>query len=256
MSSYVRRCNTIEFLSALTIAIFCPSPFWSWFMLRPCVDPWSSFQAIALSLWDPCFVPKRTKGFGGNGVWFLSSIRTMLTKSYNSSIIPVHSLTIRPYYTCSKAWDCYRCYVTKCQPNATLCSLKMLYLLLVTQFIHVTHMHSLASDPLSHLQDKGTRVVVSQPAGYAVCDGNVSSDTFILLVSVFFWQHVFFTYFPTSDFDQTWSKWPVAWPLLTHKRWWGQGSLWGHWGQKGHFHQKGIKSFRIRSIDTWLMHMH
>ena len=27
-------------------------------------------------------------------------------------------------------------------------------------------------------------------------------------------------------------------------------------GSKGHFHQKGIKSFRIRSIDALLMHMH
>ena len=71
-----------------------------------------------------------------------------------------------------------------------------------------------------------------------------------------FWQHVFFTYFPTFDFDQTWSQWPVCWPLLRHKQWWGQRSGWGHWGQKGHFHQKGIKSFKILSIDAWLMHMH
>ena len=79
------------------------------------------------------------------------------------------------------------------------------------------------------------------------------------LVSSFFlsfWQHVFFTYFPTFDFDQTWSQWPVCWPLLRHKQWWGQRSGWGHWGQKGHFHQKGIKSFKILSIDAWLMHMH
>ena len=79
----------------------------------------------------------------------------------------------------------------------------------------------------------------------------LSSSSFFF----FFWQHAFFTYFPTSDFDQTWSQWPVPWPLLRHKRWWGQGSLWGHWGQKGHFHQKGIKSFRLHSIDGWLMHM-
>ena len=77
---------------------------------------------------------------------------------------------------------------------------------------------------------------------------------FFLLLSSF-WQHVFFTYFPTSDFNQTWSKWPVPWPLLRHRQWWGQRSRWGHWGQKGHFHQKGIKSYRILSIDTGLMHM-
>ena len=70
-----------------------------------------------------------------------------------------------------------------------------------------------------------------------------------------FWQHAFFTYFSTSDSDQTWSKWPVPWPLLRLKRWWGQRSRWGHWGQKGHFHQKGIKSYRMRSIDAWLMYM-
>ena len=80
------------------------------------------------------------------------------------------------------------------------------------------------------------------------------SSCFLFLLS--FWQHVFFKYFPTFDFDQTWSEWPVCWPLLRHKQWWGQRSGWGHWGQKGHFHQKGIKSFKILSIDTWLMHMH
>ena len=71
-----------------------------------------------------------------------------------------------------------------------------------------------------------------------------------------FWQHVFYIYFTTSDFDQTWSERPVPWPLLRHKQWWGQRSWWGHCGQKGHFHQKGIKSYRIPSIDAWLMYMH
>ena len=53
-----------------------------------------------------------------------------------------------------------------------------------------------------------------------------------------FWQHVIFTYFPTSDFDQTWSKWPVPWPLLVYKQRWGQRSRWGHWGQKFIFIKK------------------
>ena len=94
------------------------------------------------------------------------------------------------------------------------------------------------------------------PAGAAAgsCFLLVSSSFCFFLSS--FWQHVFFTYFPTSDFDQTWSQWPVCWPLLRHGQWWGQTSRWGHWGQKGHFHQKSIKSFRILSIDAWLMHMH
>ena len=100
--------------------------------------------------------------------------------------------------------------------------------------------------------------LLSYPAGAAAgsCFLLVSFFFFLLLSSsFFFWQHAFFTHFPTSYFDQTWSQWPVPWPLLRHKRWWGQGSPWGHWGQKGHLHQKGIKSFRLRSIDTGLMHM-
>ena len=151
----------------------------------------------------------------------------------------------------------------------------MLYLFYVTKYVHV--IHTLAS----HLWDKQgnwgqSGVDVSRSAGYAVCDGNMSSypaggpagscillvSSFffffffvLLLSSSFFWQHIFFTHFPTSDFNQTCSQWPVPWPLLRHRQWWGQRSRWGHWGQKGHFHQKGIKSYRILSIDAWLMHM-
>ena len=85
--------------------------------------------------------------------------------------------------------------------------------------------------------------------------GTPSVTATCLVSSSFFWQHIFFTHFPTSDFDQTCSQWPVPWPLLRHRQWWGQRSRWGHWGQKGHFHQKGIKSYRILSIDAWLTHM-
>ena len=101
-----------------------------------------------------------------------------------------------------------------------------------------------------------TRFLFLYPAGAAAgsCFLIVSSSASFFLLS--FWQHVFFTYFPTSDFDQTWWKWPVPWPLLRLRQWWAQRSRWGHWGQKGHFHQKGIKSYRILSIDAWLMHMH
>ena len=57
------------------------------------------------------------------------------------------------------------------------------------------------------------------------------------------------------------SKWPVTWPLLRHKRWWGQRSRRGHRGQKRgqkrvNFHQKHYSSYRLRSIDMWLMHVH
>ena len=58
-------------------------------------------------------------------------------------------------------------------------SLKMHYLFYVTKYIHV--IHTLAS----HLQNKQgnwgqSGVDVSQPAGYAVCDGNMSSSFFLL----------------------------------------------------------------------------
>ena len=149
----------------------------------------------------------------------------------------------------------------------------MYYLFYITKYVHV--IHTLAS----HLQDNRETGVsqgsMSQsrqgtPSVTATClvilpaqpqdlvsYSFLSSFFFFLLLSssFFFWQHAFFTHFPTSYFDQTWSQWPVPWPLLRHKRWWGQGSPWGHWGQKGHLHQKGIKSFRLRSIDTGLMHM-
>ena len=76
-----------------------------------------------------------------------------------------------------------------------------------------------------------------------------------------FWQHAIFTYFPKLDFDQTWPKWPDCWPLLGHKQRWRQRSRRGHTGQKRgqkrvNFHQKRINSYRLRSIDTWLMHIY
>ena len=104
-------------------------------------------------------------------------------------------------------------------------------------------------------EDRG-RILITLPEAPAGSCILLVSSFFFLLLLLSFWQHVFFTYFPTFDFNQTWSKWPVPWPLLRHRQWWGQGSRWGHWGQKGHFHQKGIKSYRIPSIDAWLTHMH
>ena len=95
--------------------------------------------------------------------------------------------------------------------------------------------------------------------GFATCMKNIglrfaSSDIFHTCSS-----SSIFRYHPQAIhycMYQTWSQWPVPWPLLRHRQWWGQRSWWGHWGQKGHFHQKGIKSYRILSIDAWLMHMH
>ena len=61
-------------------------------------------------------------------------------------------------------------------------SLKMHYLFYVTKYIHV--IHTLAS----HLQNKQgnwgqSGVDVSQPAGYAVCDGNMSSSFFLTMIA-------------------------------------------------------------------------
>ena len=116
-------------------------------------------------------------------------------------------------------------------------SLKMHYLFYVTKYIHV--IHTLAS----HLQNKQgnwgqSGVDVSQPAGYAVCDGNMSSFFFflscrrsrrILFPTRFFFKlggspNLFLScdFFllsshnlhllphAWSDFDQTWSEWPVG----------------------------------------------
>ena len=69
----------------------------------------------------------------------------------------------------------------------------------------------------------GSKVILGFPrAGYAVCDGSNSSSSFFFFFLP--WQHVFFTYFPTSDFALGVT---VPWPLLRHKQWWGQRSRWG-----------------------------
>ena len=121
--------------------------------------------------------------------------------------------------------------------------------MLLSKFMYFIHLH--------HICGINRQIGVSQGSMSQSRQGTPSVTATCLVLSFFlsFWQHVFFTYFQTFDFDQTWSQWPVCWPLLRHKQWWGQRSGWGHWGQKGHFHQKGIKSFKILNIDAWLMHM-
>ena len=120
---------------------------------------------------------------------------------------------------------------------------------------HVTHKYALTWDSQLHSLVQGQLGITSADRVRRLWRQHVSSS-FFLSFFLSFWQHVFFTYFPTSDFDQTWSMWPLSWPLLRLRQWWGQRSRWGHWGQKCHFHQKGIKSYRILSSDAWLMHMH
>ena len=63
-------------------------------------------------------------------------------------------------------------------------SLKMHYLFYITKYIHV--IHTLAS----HLRNKQgnwgqSGVDVLKPAGYAVCDGNMSSSSFFLATRLF-----------------------------------------------------------------------
>ena len=116
-------------------------------------------------------------------------------------------------------------------------SLKMHYLFYVTKYIHV--IHTLAS----HLQNKQgnwgqSGVDVSQPAGYAVCDGNMSSSSFFFLLLLSSGNTSFSHTSLHADFDQTCSQWPVPWPLLRHRQWWGQRSRWGHWGQNVIFTKK------------------
>ena len=164
----------------------------------------------------------------------------------------------------------------------------MYYLFYITKYVHV--IHTLAS----HLQDN-RETGVSQGSMSQSRQGTPSVTATCLVLSSF-WQHVFFTYFPTSDFDQTWSQWPVPWPLLRHGQWWGHDGVtgvkkviftkkasspseylvsmrdlcicisltpstkvmvlkihlgsFGVTGVKSSFSPKGIKSFRIRSIDA------
>ena len=106
------------------------------------------------------------------------------------------------------------------------------------------------------LTQKSFWTTIHYPAGAA-------AGSCILLVSVHLVKN--FLLSGNTSFSHT-SLHPIPTKLgqsdryLNHysctKQWWGQRSGWGHWGQKGHFHQKGIKSYRILSIDAWLMHMH
>ena len=72
----------------------------------------------------------------------------------------------------------------------------------------VTLTYPLASDPLSHLWDQQATwgqsgVTVSKPAGYAVCDGNMSSFFPLLSSSS---HNLLLLPHALSDFDKTWSE--------------------------------------------------
>ena len=109
----------------------------------------------------------------------------------------------------------YLCYGVKCQSGVIWghCVQKVIFTkntltgpcYIAWPYIVITYTYPLALHPLSHLWGQQTTwgqsgVDVSKPAGYAVCDGNVSSDTFILLVSVFFLATRLFRILPNVRF--------------------------------------------------------
>ena len=53
-----------------------------------------------------------------------------------------------------------------------------------------------------------------------------------------------------SDFDQTWSEWPVGEWLQKLSTVWPQRSCRGHRGQKGHFYGKCFSSYMLHWILT------
>ena len=92
------------------------------------------------------------------------------------------------------------------------------------------------------------------------------SDRILFFISFFFFFFLLSSFFfflstcqylrhATFDIDQTWRKWPVPWPLLAHKHWWGQRSRWGHWGQKGHFTKIAISptDYMVWSCDSCIL---
>ena len=134
-------------------------------------------------------------------------------------------------------------------------SLKMHYLFYVTKYIHV--IHTLAS----HLQNKQgnwgqSGVDVSQPAGYAVCDGNMSSSSFILvypagdsgrvlfLTRFFFLSSFFLSFFfllsGNTSFSHT-SLHPILTKLGQSDRYLDHYSGTDNGGVRGHDGVTGVK---------------
>ena len=127
--------------------------------------------------------------------------------------------------------------------------------------IRLKHMHYLETSTyvMGSKVNLGSLGVLQKRAGYvsllrhnllSSSSSSSSSSSFFFLSTCQYLRHA------TFDIDQTWRKWPVPWPLLAHKQWWGQRSRWGHWGQKGHFHQNCYFSYRLHGMVMWLMHIH
>ena len=104
----------------------------------------------------------------------------------------------------------------------------------------VTLTYPLASDPLSHLQDQQASwgqsgVEVSKPAGYAVCDGNVSSSFFL---SCFFLSSFFLS--GNTSFSHT-SRHPIQTKLGQSDQYLDHYSGTNDDGVRGHDGVTGVK---------------
>ena len=128
----------------------------------------------------------------------------------------LHSMTIRLMHV-DRLIALYLYYGVSCQSgviwshwgqkvifskNATCTELLVLTLCNKVYLCYVSHfyMHELETIVFCHSgSNSGHFRRQTTPSAMA-------NSCLVLLLSSFFWQHVFFTYFPTSDFDQTWSQ--------------------------------------------------
>ena len=104
--------------------------------------------------------------------------------------------------------------------------------LYVTQCIYVAHKYALTWDSLLHSMGQGqiTSSGRVRHLWWQMC--LVLSSFFFLLLTICF----FLLLLPhaLSDFDQTWSEWPLGESLQKLSIVWPQRSCRGHRGQKGH----------------------
>ena len=90
--------------------------------------------------------------------------------------------------------------------------------------------------------------------------GGLRLTYFFLAISFFFFfflsHNLLLLPHAWSDFDQTWSEWPVGEWLQKLCFVWPQRSCKGHRGQKGHFYGKCISSYMLYWILTKLGQKH
>ena len=95
--------------------------------------------------------------------------------------------------------------------------------------------------------------------GHLKSQRRLCPDLFPDLVSFFFLtisHNLLLLLHAWSDFDQTWSEWPVGEWLQKLCFVWPQRSCKGHRGQKGHFYGKCISSYMLYWILTKLGQKH